>query len=103
MAFRPRTIKIKESEIAGLEEQLKKYPNAAQWDWESAQLEVARSLAGNTRAIVQVGKGSEIAQAFLLSDALHSDWKQEDSSSYEKSGKSPDKNPKVSAKIQSQD
>ncbi len=53
-----------------LEQRLKKYPMAAQWEVESAQLEVARSLAGNTRAVVQVGHGSDIARAFVMSDTL---------------------------------
>lgn len=56
-----------------LEERLKKYPVAAQWDVESAQMDIARSLAGNTRAVVQVGKGGEIAQAFMLGEILHGD------------------------------
>ncbi len=54
-----------------LEDRLKKYPIAAQYDVESAQMEIARSLAGNTRAIVQVGKGGEIAQALMLGEILH--------------------------------
>ncbi|MFM8320238.1 MAG: SPFH domain-containing protein [Chloroflexota bacterium] len=53
-----------------LEERLKKYPLAAKWEIESAHLDVARSLAGNTRAVVQVGHGSEIARAFVMSDML---------------------------------
>lgn len=53
-----------------LEQRLKKYPMAAKWEIETAQLEVARSLAGNTRAVVQVGQGSDITRAFLMSDSL---------------------------------
>ena len=59
-----------ELRLARLEERLKKYPRAAKWETEVAQMEIARSLAGNTRAVVQVGKGGEIAQAFMLGDTL---------------------------------
>jgi len=62
-----------ELRLSKLEERLKKYPNAAEWDVASAQMEIARALAGNTRAVVLVGKGSEITQAFMLSDALKAD------------------------------
>jgi regulator of protease activity HflC (stomatin/prohibitin superfamily) len=59
-----------ELRLERLEQRLKKYPLAARWEAESAQLDVARSLAGNTRAVVQVGHGSDIARAFVLSDTL---------------------------------
>jgi regulator of protease activity HflC (stomatin/prohibitin superfamily) len=59
-----------ELRLARLEQRLKKYPLAAKWEAESAQLEVARSLASNTRAVVQVGHGSDIARAFVMSDTL---------------------------------
>ncbi len=48
-----------------LEERLAAYPNAARWDVESERLAVARALAGNTRAMVQVG-GGDIADALLM-------------------------------------
>jgi len=59
-----------ELRLARLEQRLKKYPLAAKWEVESAQMEIARSLAGNTRAVVQVGHGSDIARAFVMSDTL---------------------------------
>jgi regulator of protease activity HflC (stomatin/prohibitin superfamily) len=60
-----------ELRLERLEQRLRMYPLAARWEAEAAQLEVARSLASNTRAVVQVGHGSEIARAFVLSDTLH--------------------------------
>ena len=59
-----------ELRLERLEQRLKSYPLAARWEAEAAQLDVARSLAGNTRAVVQVGHGSDIARAFVLSDTL---------------------------------
>jgi regulator of protease activity HflC (stomatin/prohibitin superfamily) len=56
--------------LAQLEERLRSYPLAAQYEWESAQLSVARALAGNTRAVVQLGDAGEIARAFALSDLM---------------------------------
>ncbi len=59
-----------ELRLAQLEQRLKKYPLATKWEAETAQMEIARSLAGNTRAIVQVGHGSDVARAFVMSDTL---------------------------------
>jgi regulator of protease activity HflC (stomatin/prohibitin superfamily) len=59
-----------ELRLERLEQRLKKYPLAARWEADSAQLDVVRSLAGNTRAVVQVGHASDIARAFVLGDTL---------------------------------
>jgi regulator of protease activity HflC (stomatin/prohibitin superfamily) len=57
--------------LAKLEERLRAYPQAAHWEWEGAKLEVARALAGNTRAVLQVGNASDIAPALVIRDSLH--------------------------------
>src|SRR5262245_32355176 len=49
-----------------LEERIRTYPNAMHWDVESQRLEVARALAANTRAMVQVGPGGDVASSLLL-------------------------------------
>ena len=68
-----------EMRLSRLEERLKKYPLAARWEIEKAQMEIASSLAGNTRAVVQVGHGSDIARAFVMSDTLwHNELEQAD-------------------------
>ena len=56
--------------LARLQERLEKYRQAAEWDWAGEQLGVARGLASNTHAVVQVGSGgaTDIARAFLLRD-----------------------------------
>src|SRR3954453_3756036 len=50
-----------------LESRIRAYPNAMHWDVESQRLDVARALASNTRAMVQVGPvgGGDVAAALL--------------------------------------
>lgn len=49
-----------------LESRIHEYPNAMHWDVESQRLEVARSLAGNTRAMIQVGPQGDVAASLLM-------------------------------------
>jgi regulator of protease activity HflC (stomatin/prohibitin superfamily) len=49
-----------------LETRIRDYPNALKWDVESQRLEVARALAANTRAMVQVGPGGDVAASLLM-------------------------------------
>jgi regulator of protease activity HflC (stomatin/prohibitin superfamily) len=51
-----------------LQERLGAYPQAARYDLETARLDVARSLAANSRAMVQVGPGADIASALVMRD-----------------------------------
>jgi regulator of protease activity HflC (stomatin/prohibitin superfamily) len=48
-----------------LETRIRTYPNAMRWDVEGQRLDVARALAANTRAMVQVGSGADVAAALL--------------------------------------
>jgi regulator of protease activity HflC (stomatin/prohibitin superfamily) len=59
-----------ELRLAKLEERLAKYPHAATWEVEGLRLEIGRALAGNTRAILQVGSASDIVRTFLMRDNL---------------------------------
>jgi len=59
-----------ELRLARKEERIKKYPAAWAWEREMARLEVARSLAGNTRAMLQIGEAGDITRAFLVRDIL---------------------------------
>lgn len=52
--------------LTRLEERLRAYPNAVHWDVETQRLEVARALAGNTRAMVQVGPAADVAASLLM-------------------------------------
>jgi regulator of protease activity HflC (stomatin/prohibitin superfamily) len=49
-----------------LESRLAAYPNAANRDIEEQRIGVARSLAGNTRAMVQVGGNGDVADALIM-------------------------------------
>jgi hypothetical protein len=52
------------------QQSLKKYPQATQYEMELTRLEVARALAGNTRAMLQVGNADDISRAFIMRDIL---------------------------------
>jgi regulator of protease activity HflC (stomatin/prohibitin superfamily) len=56
--------------LGRLEEALAQYPHAAEYDFQSIQLQVVSSLAANTRAVVQIGSDSDIARAFVIRDVL---------------------------------
>lgn len=49
-----------------MERRLKDYPGASRQDVLDRRIEVAESLAGNTRAMVQVGPGGDVADALIL-------------------------------------
>lgn len=53
-----------------LEDRLEKYPLAAEYELELKRLEIARALAGNTRAMLQIGNADDIARAFVLKDIM---------------------------------
>src|SRR3954452_9492196 len=56
--------------FARLQQRLQQYPQAADWDVGSARLEIARALASNTRAVVEVGNTSDIARSLTMRDIL---------------------------------
>jgi len=60
-----------ELRLSRLEERLQKYPLAAQLDIQLAQLEIARALAGNTRAVLQIGQADDILRSFVIREFLH--------------------------------
>ena len=62
-----------ELKLAKLEQRLKDYPNAAKWLWAGEKLEVSRALAGNTRAVLQLGEANEILSAFTVREMLDED------------------------------
>ncbi|HEX6290532.1 MAG TPA: SPFH domain-containing protein [Herpetosiphonaceae bacterium] len=57
--------------LTRLEETMRNNPHAAQREIEMARLDVARSLAGNSRAVLQVGSADEMVRAFVMRDMLH--------------------------------
>jgi regulator of protease activity HflC (stomatin/prohibitin superfamily) len=52
--------------LARLEDSISRYPRAADWERQEQQLEVARALATNTRAVVQLGRESDLGSAARL-------------------------------------
>ena len=69
-----------ELRLKKLEDRLAKYPNAAAFELELKRLEVARALAGNTRAMLQVGSADDIARAFIMKDIMGDDQEGPDAS-----------------------
>jgi regulator of protease activity HflC (stomatin/prohibitin superfamily) len=61
---------VEELRLAKLEDRLHRFPNASRWEWEGERLGVARSLAGNTRAVLQVGTADDIVNALVVRDVL---------------------------------
>jgi regulator of protease activity HflC (stomatin/prohibitin superfamily) len=54
-----------------VEEGLRKNPLAAQRELQLAQFDVARALAANSRAVLQVGGADDLVRAFVMRDVLH--------------------------------
>jgi hypothetical protein len=49
-----------------MEERLAAYPAASRQDVLDRRIDVAEALATNTRAMVQVGRGGDVAEALIL-------------------------------------
>lgn len=56
--------------LARLQERLAAYPEAARWDWAGERLRVARKLAGNSRAIIQLGGEGDITDALVAGTSI---------------------------------
>jgi regulator of protease activity HflC (stomatin/prohibitin superfamily) len=54
--------------LGKLEERLRSYPLAAQHEAQRMRLKVARALAANTRAVVQVGAAGDILNSYVLNE-----------------------------------
>ncbi|MFN2119084.1 MAG: SPFH domain-containing protein [Anaerolineales bacterium] len=59
-----------ELRLSTLEQRLEKYPHAAAYEMQRAQLEIARALAGNTRAVLQIGDADDILRAYVMREFL---------------------------------
>jgi regulator of protease activity HflC (stomatin/prohibitin superfamily) len=59
-----------ELRLQKLEERIKKYPAAADYDVGTAKLDIARALAGNSHAMLQIGTADDIVKAFVMRDIL---------------------------------
>jgi hypothetical protein len=54
--------------LARLDERLRAFPEAVRFDVSLARLDVARALAGNSRAVLQIGSADDISQVLLVRD-----------------------------------
>ena len=54
--------------LAELEERLKQYPEAMQWEWAGTQLDVIRALAANSRIVIQVGDADMLVRSLIMRD-----------------------------------
>jgi regulator of protease activity HflC (stomatin/prohibitin superfamily) len=61
-----------ELRLSKLQERLEKYPDAVQFDVETRELDIAQALAGNSRAVLQIGSASDIVPSLLVRDAIKS-------------------------------
>jgi regulator of protease activity HflC (stomatin/prohibitin superfamily) len=52
--------------LGKLEQRLRAFPDAAAYDVGSARLDVARALAGNSRAMINVGGAGDVAEALVM-------------------------------------
>jgi regulator of protease activity HflC (stomatin/prohibitin superfamily) len=59
-----------ELRLSAMEARLQKYPQAAEYELKRAQLEIARALAGNTRAVLQIGEADDILRSFVIREFL---------------------------------
>jgi regulator of protease activity HflC (stomatin/prohibitin superfamily) len=60
-----------ETRLSSMEERLLKYPEAARYEMQRVQLEIARALAGNSKAVLQLGTADDILRAYVVRDFLH--------------------------------
>ena len=60
-----------ELRLSKMQERLKKYPEAVKFDVEARELDIAQALAGNSRAILQIGSASDIVRTLLVREAAN--------------------------------
>ncbi len=59
-----------ELRLRKMQERLEKYPDAVKFDVETRQLDIAQALAGNSRAILQIGSANDIVRSLLVRDSM---------------------------------
>lgn len=59
-----------ELRLSKMQERLQKYPDAMKFDVETRQLDIAQALAGNSRAVLQIGSANDIVRSLLVRDSL---------------------------------
>jgi regulator of protease activity HflC (stomatin/prohibitin superfamily) len=56
--------------LSKMQERMQKYPEAVQFDVETRELDIAQALAGNSRAILQIGSASDIVRSLLVRESV---------------------------------
>ena len=73
-AARRRVVELEadteEFRLGKLQERLEHFPQASQWEWAGEQLGVARALAANSRAILQLGSADDILRTFMVREMM---------------------------------
>lgn len=59
-----------EYRLGKLQERLEQFPEASRWEWAGEQLNVARALAANSRAILQLGSADDILRTFMVREMM---------------------------------
>lgn len=59
-----------ELRLRKMQERLEQYPDAVQFDVETRELDIAQALAGNSRAILQIGSASDIVKSLLVRESM---------------------------------
>jgi regulator of protease activity HflC (stomatin/prohibitin superfamily) len=59
-----------ELRLSKMQERLKKYPDAVRFDVETRELDIAQALAGNSRAVLQIGGANDIVKSLLVRDSI---------------------------------
>ncbi len=59
-----------ELRLAKMQERLEKFPDAVRFDLETRQLDIAQALAGNSRAVLQIGSANDIVKSLLVRDTI---------------------------------
>lgn len=59
-----------ELRLRKMQERLKNYPDAVKFDVETRELDIAQALAGNSRAILQIGSASDIVKSLLVRESM---------------------------------
>jgi hypothetical protein len=54
-----------EIRLSTMEERLRNYPEATRYELQLAELEVARALAGNSKAVLQIGSADDVLRAYV--------------------------------------
>jgi len=59
-----------ELRLSQVQKRLEQFPDAVRYDVETRQLDIAQALAGNSRAVLQIGSANDIVKSLLVRDSM---------------------------------